>query len=506
MANSTKPIVRLTTSDGRPVEYVDEIKAQGGMKDVYFSPHLDYVVAFFREKPTSALKDRIAVITSTYRDRIFNQLGGSYWESVYCWPTGMVEHEGRVGVVVPIYRAEFFFEHGSKKNDMLDIKGKEKEGKWFASANNRSRFLDPRELGDWSLHLKLGIQIARAVRRMHSAGLAHSDLSYKNVLIDPSRGRACLIDIDGLVVPGKYPPDVVGTPDFIAPECVMTSHVNKDDPNRKLPSIATDQHALAVLIYMYLLYRHPLRGDKVHDLDDPQKDEELTMGANALFIEHPGDSSNRIKYANAKPSELPWKDTGKMPYSLTGPYLAKMFKRAFIDGLHNPTARPTADEWENALVKTVDLIQPCHNIRCEQKWYVFDNTREPKCPFCGTPFQGKLPVLNLYSSRTAGTFYSDNHRLMVYSNQSFFPWHLNRNIFPNEKLTDEQKNRVGYFVFHNEAWYLVNENIPDLEDKTDPAKTNPIPIGGKIELRDGQKLLLSKEHGGRLVIVQMVDA
>jgi tRNA A-37 threonylcarbamoyl transferase component Bud32 len=27
--------------------------------------------------------------------------------------------------------------------------------------------------------------IARAVRRMHAAGLAHSDLSYKNILIDP---------------------------------------------------------------------------------------------------------------------------------------------------------------------------------------------------------------------------------------------------------------------------------------------------------------------------------
>lgn len=46
----------------------------------------------------------------------------------------------------------------------------------------------------------------------------HSDLSYKNILIDPVMGRACVIDVDGLVVPGKYPPDVVGTPDFIAPE------------------------------------------------------------------------------------------------------------------------------------------------------------------------------------------------------------------------------------------------------------------------------------------------
>lgn len=97
---------------------------------------------------------------------------------------------------------------------------------------------------------------------MHAAGLCHSDLSYKNVLIDPELGHACIIDVDGLVVPGKFPPDVVGTPDFIAPEVVKTSHLPKDDPRRVLPSIATDRHALSVLIYMYLLFRHPLRGGK----------------------------------------------------------------------------------------------------------------------------------------------------------------------------------------------------------------------------------------------------
>jgi serine/threonine protein kinase len=97
------------------------------------------------------------------------------------------------------------------------------------------------------------------------------DLSYKNILIDPVMGRACVIDVDGLVVPGKYPPDVVGTPDFIAPEVVMTNHLKKDDPQRHLPNIMTDRHALAVLIYMYLLYRHPLRGGKVHDVNDPKR-------------------------------------------------------------------------------------------------------------------------------------------------------------------------------------------------------------------------------------------
>ena len=45
-------------------------------------------------------------------------------------------------------------------------------------------------------------------------------------------GSAYVIDVDGLVVPGKYPPDVVGTPDFIAPEVVTTSHLSKEDPKR----------------------------------------------------------------------------------------------------------------------------------------------------------------------------------------------------------------------------------------------------------------------------------
>ena len=118
---------------------------------------------------------------------------------------------------------------------------------------------------------------------MHAAGLAHSDLSYKNILIDPVTGRACVIDVDGLVVPGKYPPDVVGTPDFIAPEVIQTNHLKKDDPKRYLPNIMTDRHALAVLIYMYLLYRHPLRGGLVHDLNDPQLyDRDIEIATTAL--------------------------------------------------------------------------------------------------------------------------------------------------------------------------------------------------------------------------------
>ena len=496
-------VINCNTVDGDPIAFVDEIIGSGSMKDVYMSPCKTYVVAFYKTPLDNTGKERIQNLIGRYYDGIFNKVGGNYWKNLFCWPTAMVEHDSKVGIVMPTYAKQFFFAHGSKNNDQLKIKGKEKEGKWFATPNLRNRFIDPQELGNWLNHIKISLLISRAVRRMHMAGLAHSDLSYKNVLIDPTTGGACIIDVDGLVVPGKYPPDVVGTPDFIAPEVVRTSKLPKDDPARALPNQETDRHALAVLIYMYLLYRHPLRGKKVHDQDDTENDEYLGMGEKALFVEHPADFSNRINIKSVRPTELPWADTSKLPFSITGPYLSDLFKRAFIDGLHTPSARPSANEWETALVKTVDLIQPCLNPDCEQKWYVFDNSTSPKCPFCGTPFKGKLPILNLYSSRKEGSFRPDNHRLMVWTNQSLFPWHTNNLIVPNEKLTDDQKQRVGYFVFHNDTWWLVNERLTDLTDVT---HKTVIPPGGKIALEDGLQLLLSKEDGGRLVVVQMVTA
>ena len=505
-------IIKCHTVDGRAIEFVDEVIGSGAMKDVYFSPDRSYVVCFFSKEKNkfyeskAALeqqKDRLKEIVGNKWNGIFNGVGGDYWKNIFCWPDGLVEYNDLLGITAPTYKKYYFFSYGSKNNDFLKIKGKEKEGKWFASANNQNRFLDEREKGSWLNYLKIGILISRAVRRMHAAGLAHSDLSYKNVLIDPVTGSACVIDVDGLVVPGKYPPDVVGTPDFIAPEVVMTNHLSKEDPKRFLPSIATDKHALAVLIYMYLLYRHPLRGGKIHDMDDPQKDENMGMGEKALFVEHPTDQSNQVKSNQLQPSQLPWADPSRISYQVTGPYLTELFNKSFIEGLHEPSKRPSANDWETALVKTVDLIQPCQNAACSQKWYVFDNTTQPKCPFCNTPFTGKLPILNLYSARQQGSYRPDHHRLMVWTGQSLFAWHANNMIAPNERLTAEQTTRKGYFVLHNDRWWLVNEGLTDLTDVT--TKT-VIPIGGKIELKNGVQILLSKQEGGRLAVVQMVEA
>lgn len=499
-----KTITVASPITGKSYQYVDNGEPmRGGMKDVYFSPDRSYVVAIYRDPVDANARERLRKIVTQYFESFFKREGGEYYKDLYCWPTDLVDIDKKVGLIVPAYRPDFFFRKGYATSDL--IKGKEKDGKWFASSKFRnSQFplrLDDSELGTWLSYFQVCVNICRGVKRLHAAGLAHSDLSYKNVLVDPVTRSAAIIDIDGLVVPGLFPPDVIGTADFIAPEVLATKHLNVTDPNRKLPSRLTDLHALAVLIYMYLLYRHPLKGGKVHDLDT-EKDDLLSMGEKALFIEHPTDRSNRPRKESLNPRELPWADPDRLPYTLLGPYLKELVDRAFIDGLHDPARRPTANEWEEALLKTTDLLQPCANPRCAQKWYVFNNTTRPQCPFCGTPHQGTLPVLDLYYQFKPGVWRPENHRLMVYHNQYLFGWHVNRNIVRNEKLRKEDKDPVGYFSFHQGHWVLVNQTLPSLRDLTEDAD---IPVGSMVRLTDGKRLLLSREDGGRVVLVTLAN-
>ncbi len=94
-------IVTCTTKDGETIQYVDEIIGSGSMKDVYFSPDKSYVVAFYKKPQNDQAKERIDMITGRYRQNIFEQSGGEYWKDLFCWPTHVVEHNGKLGLWCP---------------------------------------------------------------------------------------------------------------------------------------------------------------------------------------------------------------------------------------------------------------------------------------------------------------------------------------------------------------------------------------------------------------------
>lgn len=491
-------VFRVRATDGTEIEVVEELVGSGVMKDVYWTPDRKRVVGIYRDPVTGPARERLDAIVGIYRERIFDTPEGPYWQKLFRWPTHLFEVEGQVGIVLPTYEPNFFFSVGSRNGDMLDLAGREKEGKWFASAKHRNKYLAKEELGDWQGYFGAAIKLARAIRRLHMAGLAHSDLSYKNVLVDPLRGSSCIIDIDGLVVPGKYPPDVVGTPDFIAPEVMATADRAPGEAGRRLPDMHTDRHALAVLIYMYLLYRHPLKGGQIHDASDDIRDERLRLGERALFVEHPDNPANRPGPDELEAAYLPWADVGRIPYSVTGPLLSRLFERAFVQALHEPHARPGADEWEMALVRTVDLLVPCGNPSCEQKWYVGGPDRALVCPFCGTRAEGPMPALELFASRGGGVHRPEGLHLMVHHHRHLQAWHTNRLIVPGERLAPHLARPVGYFAFHGGSWVLVNQSLPGLRDADSGEATPP---GSMVELKQGRRLILSDEDGGRMVRV-----
>ncbi|MDR2339104.1 MAG: kinase [Deltaproteobacteria bacterium] len=496
-------IVKLTAEDGYIVEFEDHDGSppkQGGIKDVYFTTDKKYAVAFYRKKLDSVAEERLERIVNRYRKNIFEQVGGNYWKEIFCWPERVVKEGTKTGILVPFYDKKFFFGPSNGGDDFLE--GSEKEGKWFTSAKNFNLFVPVNQKGDLQGYLSVCQQLSRGVKKLHMSGLAHSDLSYKNCLVDPVTGSACIIDIDGLVVPGLFPPDVIGTKDFIAPEVVATAHL-KDD-QRKLPCQDTDLHALSVLIYEYLFHRHPLEGDKVHD-QDPEIQLLLEMGEKALFIENPFDTSNRKTVKSDDGDFLPWIDTNKLPYVITGPYLKELFDKAFIKGLHNPYERPTADDWDVAISRTKDLLLPCSNKKCSMKWFIYDRKSAPVCPYCGTTYNESLPILDFYSTKSGDKYVLENRQLIVYNNLNLYLWHVYKNIFPNETLEDKFKKPVGHFSFQKNKWYFVNQTLGSMRDITDTNNPIMIPINGKVEISYGKTLKFADENTSRIAYIRLTN-
>lgn len=465
-------------ADGRIVRYNSESIAEGTQKLVYFTEDKSSVICLYKDasEPEETKKRLSAIIHS--RNPTENDPNAQYWKDLFCWPTGMIVKPG-LGVMCPAYPANYFFRSGA--NTM----GKEKKGIWYWGRRT-SKLVPTDEKGDFRGFLGGCIRLARAVARMHSAGLAHSDLSFNNVLLDPVLMKAYVIDIDSLVVPGRFFPQVIGTPGYIAPEVLGTMHLDLKDPKRIWPSIMTDSHALPVLIYQYLLSRHPLDGPKFH-CKDPDENEKLKMGSAALFIENPRDTSNRDK-------EI------KVPFTALGELLSDLFIKAFIDGLHTPAKRPGASNWESALTRTWDMLWPCQNKACTHKWFIITNTSNVRCPFCGTRQTGTtIPILNLRKEVRPGQWMTDRQLVVTtdYSHTRLFKWHVFSNEFPGAG-TDTTSQ--AYFEFHNGKWALTNEKLKGL---TSPAG-NTVAVGQSVELSDGAQIRLCSEPNGRMAEVKLI--
>lgn len=471
---------------------------RGGMKKVYFSTDGRWALQFFHDPQAVQrhhVEERLAAILGAYNPTLPQHDGGAvgsteqtakYFRQRYCWPESVVhDPDYGFGIVCPVYPARFRFgEDVSTKAAVSKVlKGKDKKSSWYLSANTREA-LKPEQLGDFRRMLQISLELARAVRRLHAAGLAHSDLSGNNVLIDPPTGNCVVIDIDSLVVPGLYPPEVAGTKGYIAPEVLETQTLDWSDPAKRLPCRATDLHALAVLIYQFLLLRHPLEGKKTFDPDDPERDEFLMMGPNALFIENPHDTSNRPANLSVTIADL-------------GSGLAELFLRTFVDGLHHPRQRVPASAWENALSQALELLQPCENRDCSMGWFILHDPKNPICPFCKTavPPWRIIQLRQLRPIADRPGQWQENGIVNAYDKKELFQWHFFPHA-PRGEMADA--NVWARIERRGKDFVLFNQKLPDLH----LANGDPVPPGRGLLLRPGVAFRSAANGEGLLVEVR----
>ena len=469
--------VRLT--DGRTLHLDDQPVGTGAEKRVFLTRDRQFAVGFYFGSLSDRRErvDRLTRIIATYNPALGGH--GEYWTPYFSWPVAMVDGPQSVpvefarrqqlvwpplGVVTPVYRNAFYFRDrfGSKQ---------EKEVKWFIGGK-ASRFVPPEEQGSLLTRMQVSVRLARAIRRMHFAGLAHSDLSNKNVLIDPKGGDACVIDIDSLVVPGIAPPSVLGTPGYIAPEVLA---------GQAVPSTATDRHALAVLLYQLLLQRHPLQGKRVNSTRSAEEDETLSMGARALFIEHPTDRSN----PPPKPISV--------PYTRLGPHLARLFEKSFVHGLHAPNRRPDAAEWESALYHTLQMLAPTSSGR---HWVVAGPGQPNTCAWSGERIGSPLPFARVLRD-TGTTVMDEGVTFTLFHHLVLQTWHLHAGISPNEFA---DRTPQGYVAQHGGKWWLVNTSHAPLRVVDGPM----IGHNQSVELVPGLALRGNEDVPGRILQVDFL--
>ena len=204
-----------------------------------------------------------------------------------------------------------------------------------------------------------GLGLAEAFLRLHLEGFCHTHFSAGHIFLDPATGEILLCENDDMAVVGEEWKGSVGAPRFLAPELIG---------GKANPSVATDLHALAVIIFCLLLGHHPLEGRLEAEIEclDLEAMRRL-YGAHPTFIFDPKHLGNR---------PVPGlQDNALIFWNFYPGYVRDIFQRAFTTGLHDPHGRVTENEWRSVFTRMLDQIYYCDH--CGAESFLSDHGNSP---------------------------------------------------------------------------------------------------------------------------------
>jgi serine/threonine protein kinase len=221
----------------------------------------------------------------------------------------------------------------------------------------------------------VGYVIAKAFGELEKSNLSYCDISGNNILIKTSNGASVkMIDVDNIYIAGKGKSAVLGTARYMAPEVIS---------RQKNPDVLSDNYSLAVILFELLRVGHPYISDDV--FDGTPEDEEAALAGKKDYV-------NDENSTNMLPADIVLTDK-----------LKELFRRCFVDGKKNRMSRPSATEFEHALLEASNKLIKCPS--CGAWHYPRKNGRVYEgCPWCEGPSSPKAR-LNFYDVLYEGDDY-----------------------------------------------------------------------------------------------------
>ena len=317
MSMSTNETGRLWIDSGEPVILGPALSGTTGEGTVYaVAGHADWAAKVFHSNLTglrSKLDKVAAMIQSSPPGAV--QPDGLI---VLTWPQRLLlDERGPVGYVMPRIDTATAVELHTISNPSNRMDPMPSAPQWTRHAT-------------WGHLVNVAANLCLAVEVVHRVEAVIGDFQERNILVCDTT-EVTLVDCDSMQFTdraGQRFLCAVGRPEFTAPELAGVNL--KQQPREK----ASDLFALAVHIHQLLMAgNHPfLRGQWTVPGDQPDA---FTLAASGDWA---GGSNSRLRTHALAPV-----------LTFLPPEIRHFFARAFTDATQDPSARPSAAEWRDAL-------------------------------------------------------------------------------------------------------------------------------------------------------------
>jgi serine/threonine protein kinase len=223
----------------------------------------------------------------------------------------------------------------------------------------------------WSLFVEVAKMFAYAVSLVHKTNnVVIGDFNPENFLIDPVKKKLFFVDTDSyhVVAPNGFLYRCeMSFPHNSAPELNDVAF----DVAKNTFTKETDVFSLAVIVFQLLMNgANPFNADTSNFGSKSSRRFQLHQNIkNGYTPWFPDRIPMQIKERIGLPDAAP--DIDAIPHKIQD-----LFRRAFVEGHNNPSARPQASEWYAALT-SAGTLKHCSRVK-EHEYYAFAFS----CPWC----------------------------------------------------------------------------------------------------------------------------